>query len=47
MTKMSSLLTLDSLALVQNRLLQQTVVENYCVINIVLDIVEDTEEDSI
>ena len=44
---MSSLLTLDSLALVQNRLLQQTVVENYCVINIVLDIVEDTEEDSI
>lgn len=44
---MSSLLTLDPLALVQNSLLQQTVLENYCVINIVLDSVEDREEDSI
>ena len=47
MTGTSSQLTLDPLVLVQNHLLQQTVVENYCVINIVLDFVEGTEEDRI
>lgn len=48
---MSSQWALYPLALLvlwkQNSLVPQTVAENHCVVNTVLDIVEGTEEDSI